>query len=379
MDVGALRGAIDALVDADPGSLADRDAIEELHRQLTRLDAVVTSATAAFEASGQWALDGARNASVWLATRCRLPRAEARRRVRLGRCLGELPATATAWRAGEITTTHVGALAARLRPPTAVALARDEALLVGQAATLRFEAFARALSYWESLADPDGTEDAEAARRARRDVYLEAGFSGMWLGQITLDAVAGAIVAGELERLELSHFDADRAEATERLGRDPAPAELARTPGQRRADALVEMATRSASVPADCRRPVPLFSVFVGYETLHGRICELAQGMALAPGALVAWLEEAQIERAVFGPGARVEIGAHARLFTGATRRAIELRDRRCTHPYCDRPAYVCEVGHIVPYAQGGPTTQDNGRLLCGFHNRLRHARPPPE
>ena len=139
------------------------------------------------------------------------------------------------------------------------------------------------------------------------------------------------------------------------------------------------MATRSATVPADGRRPVPLFSVFVGYDTLHGRICELAQGMALTPGSLVPWLEEAQVERAVFRPVGRVEIGASARLFTGATRRAIELRDRRCTHPYCDRPAYACEVDHIVPYALGGPTTQENGRLLCGFHNRLRNARPPPE
>jgi Domain of unknown function (DUF222)/HNH endonuclease len=379
MAVGALREAIDALVDADPASIADRASIEELHRQLARLDAVVTAATGAFDASGDWALDGARNASAWLATRCGLPKARARRRVRLGRRLGQLPACASSWLAGEITTDHAGALAARLRPATAEALARDEAILVEHAATLRFEAFARALAYWESLADPDGAEADEATRRAGRDVYLEAGFSGMWLGQITLDAVAGAIVSGELERLELRHFDADRAEATERLGREPLASDLSRTPGQRRADALVEMATRSAIAPADGRRPVPLFSVLVGYETLHGRICELAQGMALTPGSLVPWLEEAQIERAVFRPVGRVEIGASARLFTGATRRAIELRDRRCTHPYCDRPAYVCEVDHIVPYALGGPTTQENGRLLCGFHNRLRNARPPPE
>jgi hypothetical protein len=314
MEVGALKEAIDALVDADPASIADLESIEELHRQLARLDAVVTAATGAFEASGEWALDGARNASAWLATRCRLPRAHARRRVRLGRRLAELPACVRSWMAGEITTSHVGAIATRLRPATAEALARDEALLVDHAATLRFEAFARALDYWESLADPDGTEADEAKHRARRDVYLEAGYAGMWLGQITLDPIAGAIVAGELERLELSHFDADRAEAAERLERDPLPGELARTPGQRRADALVEMATRSATVPADGRRPVPLFSVFVDYEALHGRICQLAQGMAVTPGSLVPWLEEAQIERAVFSPVGRVEIGATARL-----------------------------------------------------------------
>ncbi|MFZ0249420.1 MAG: HNH endonuclease signature motif containing protein, partial [Acidimicrobiales bacterium] len=30
---------------------------------------------------------------------------------------------------------------------------------------------------------------------------------------------------------------------------------------------------------------------------------------------------------------------------------------------------------HIQTWADGGETTQDNGRLLCGFHNRLRNQR----
>ena len=195
---------------------------------------------------------------------------------------------------------------------------------------------------------------------------------------MTLDPVGGAIVAGELRRLETELFEADRHEAEPRLGRDPSPGDLARRAGPRGADALVEMAARSRSTPADARRPAPLFSVFVGYETRHGRICELAEGLALAPGSLVPWLESADIERAVFTPAGRVEVSATARLFTGATRRAIALRDRRCAHPYCDEPVDRCQVDHVVPVAEGGPTTQDNGRLLCAFHNRLRHQRPPP-
>ncbi len=80
----------------------------------------------------------------------------------------------------------------------------------------------------------------------------------------------------------------------------------------------------------------------------------------------------------MFKPDRRVEVSATARLFTGATRRAIELRDRECTHPYCDRPACDCEVDHILPHAAGGLTVQENGRVLCAFHNRLRNQRPPP-
>ena len=62
----------------------------------------------------------------------------------------------------------------------------------------------------------------------------------------------------------------------------------------------------------------------------------------------------------------------------GATRRAIEIRDRECTHPYCDGSRSDLQVDHIVPYAQGGLTTQENGRILCGPHNRQRNQRPPP-
>ncbi len=87
----------------------------------------------------------------------------------------------------------------------------------------------------------------------------------MWLGSMTLDPIAGAIVSEELARLEAELFEADRSEAKARLGRDPLSGELARTPGHRRADALVEMATRSKSAPADGHRPAPLFTVLVDF------------------------------------------------------------------------------------------------------------------
>jgi hypothetical protein len=378
MDLGALSETIDELVGADPASFADGESMEILQRQLARLEAFVTSAAAEFDASGAWALDGARTASAWLATRCRLPKAQARRLIRRGRALRHLPACQQAWTEGAITAAHLDTVSAARRPATEEALARDEQMLVDQAGTLGFESFARALSYWDQLADPDGAEVDDEQRRDRRDVYLEASFGGLWLGQMTLDPINGAIVADELGRLERELFEADWAEATTALGRDPLVTELPRTSGQRRADALVEMATRSQTAPPDGRRPAPLFSVLVDYPTLGGRVCELAQGTVVSPGALLPWLDRAHVERVVFRPDCRIEVSATARLFTGATRRAIEVRDRECTHPYCDRPAAECQADHIVPWTADGPTTQENGRLLCPFHNRLRNQRPPP-
>jgi Domain of unknown function (DUF222)/HNH endonuclease len=383
MELDALAEVIDQMVATDPSAFADTESMVTLQRELARLESVVTGAVAAFDTSGAWAPDGARNASSWLATRCRLPKSQTRRLVRRGRVLSELPVCAQAWSKGEIGAFHLDAISSLRRDTTADVLARDEAMLVDQARTLAYEPWTRALAYWDQLADPDGTDEVAEKRRGRRDVYLEASFSGMWLGQITLDPISGAIVATELARIESELFEADWDKARTELGREPRVDELSRTSGQRRADALVEMATRSRTAPADGRRPAPLFSVLVDYETtFSGRICELAQGMVVTPGSLLPWLDQAIIERAVFGPNTRVEISETTRLFTGATRRAIELRDRQCVHPYCDRAAHDCQIDHIIPFSQGGPTTQENGRVLCGFHNRLRNQqnqRPPPD
>jgi len=378
MELDVLSATIDRLAASDPTGHADGESMERLFRELTRLEAYVTRATAAFDSSGAYEADGARNAASWLAARCLMPRGQAHRVVRRGRALSHLPGCERAWSDGEITGAHLDTIAGVRRTATAEALQRDEGLLVEHARTLRFEPFTRAVAYWEQFADPDGADARDLDRVSRRDVVLVASFDAMWSGRITLDPISGEIVAGELARLEKELFEADWKEAGARLGREPRAGELARTAAQRRADALVEMAARSRSAAPDGRRPAPLFSVFVGYEVLHGRICELASGTVVSPGSLLGFLDEAYVERAVFGLGRRVEVSECARFFTGATRRAIELRDRRCTHPYCDEPAENCEADHIEPYSQGGATTQENGRMLCRFHNRLRNQRPPP-
>jgi hypothetical protein len=68
------------------------------------------------------------------------------------------------------------------------------------------------------------------------------------------------------------------------------------------------------------------------------------------------------------------------RIFSGATRRGVEVRDRECFHELCDVPASECEIDHVQPWAAGGLTVDDDGRAACGYHNRRRQRRsePPP-
>ena len=94
----------------------------------------------------------------------------------------------------------------------------------------------------------------------------------------------------------------------------------------------------------------------------------------VSPGALVPYLDGAWIERVVFGGPSRViDVGVQRRLFEGATRRAVEIRDRECFHDCCEDRFEHCQVDHVEPYAAGGLTVQANGRVACGFHNRRRH------
>jgi 5-methylcytosine-specific restriction endonuclease McrA len=108
----------------------------------------------------------------------------------------------------------------------------------------------------------------------------------------------------------------------------------------------------------------------------------MADSTVVAPGQLIPYLADADIERIVFdGPSRVIDVGVRQRFFTGALRRAIEVRDRHCRHPSgCDVPAQQCEIDHVIPYSRGGITTQGNGRCWCKVHNRQRSNRPdlPP-
>lgn len=68
--------------------------------------------------------------------------------------------------------------------------------------------------------------------------------------------------------------------------------------------------------------------------------------------------------------GRILRLGVPDRCFTGWQRRAIILRDGGCIIPGCHIPAAWCEIHHVVPDVQGGPTHTDNGVLTCWFHHR---------
>ena len=118
--------------------------------------------------------------------------------------------------------------------------------------------------------------------------------------------------------------------------------------------------------------------MLAGHDSVN-RLFELSSGPVITPGQLLGVLHQADVERVVFdGPSKVIDVGVRRRLFTGATRTAVQARDRQCFHPSCDVPAERCEIDHIVPFELGGSTTQDNGQSACRFHHRWKHRPSPP-
>jgi hypothetical protein len=236
--------------------------------------------------------------------------------------------------------------------------AEHEPTLVEECTKLRFAQAVRMVDYWCQRADADGAEsDAERQREAAH-LHVSATIDGTVVVNGVLDPVGGAVVKSELDRLERELYLADQRDGT------------IRTTSQRRAAAVVEMATRSATAPAGGRRPKPLFSVLLGDDTFT-RLCELSNGQVVTPGSLTPWLDTAVLETVLFDGSTTVISVSKRRTFTGALRRAIEVRDRHCQHPSgCDTPADQCDVDHTVPRNHNGATSQFNGRTECRPHNR---------
>jgi hypothetical protein len=97
-----------------------------------------------------------------------------------------------------------------------------------------------------------------------------------------------------------------------------------------------------------------------------------------APGVVAGlWgQDDTLIERVVFEGPNRITDLSTARSFRGTIRRVVEVKQRRCGHHSCDVPGHRCQGDHIVAWADGGLTTQDNGQLRCGYHNRWRYHHP---
>ncbi|MFF1253976.1 DUF222 domain-containing protein [Pseudarthrobacter sp. NPDC058329] len=71
--------------------------------------------------------------------------------------------------------------------------------------------------------------------------------------------------------------------------------------------------------------------------------------------------------------GAPLEIGRTSYRLTKAMKKALQLRDGKCTFPGCNNPSLDNEADHLTAWHHGGTTGISNLAQLCPKHHRLKH------
>jgi len=318
--------------------------------------------------------DGATCLVAWLKDRLRVSPGAARRWVELARALdSSATAVGEALAAGAVNEEQALTISRTLgaiRDVDAQTRSKAEAELVNLAATYEPLSLARLGTRILEHVAPELSEErlakelAAQEKDAARDRILTLSADGRGKVRLTgwLETDAAAIVTAAIDPLTA-----------------PAAAEFDdRTPGQRRADALVEvcrLALACGQLPDNGGDRAQLV-VTVSLDGLMGKTGAgmLDNGVSLTPDSVRRIACDASVIPAVFNGRSQVlDVGRERRLFTGPLRRALVLRDGGCAFPGCDRPLRWCDGHHIVHWADGGSTSLDNAVLVCGFHHRLLH------
>ncbi|WP_375485662.1 HNH endonuclease signature motif containing protein [uncultured Mycobacterium sp.] len=321
----------------------------------------------------------------WLRISC----AEARRRIHTTEQLAprrtltgqplppQLPATAQAWRAGQLDEQHLRVIERFVRElPEATpvpTVEHAERLLAQQAAKLRPDQLEKLANRCAVLINPDG-KFSEADRARQR------GFT--WCGQRRDGMSIGKLVASPELRANLDAWLA-RFAAPGMCNPDdhtpcisgPPDHQLAatdvRSHAQRQHDALNALVRGQLGDPKLGMHnglPVTVIVSTTLNELTAGAGHAVTGGGTLLPMRdLIRMASHAYHYLAVFDDhdSRPLYLGRTKRIASPDQRVVLYAKDRGCTAPGCDVPGYWCEVHHTEDWARGGHTNIDKLTLAC--------------
>lgn len=305
--------------------------------------------------------------------------AQATASVKLALDLGErFQLIAVALSQGEISLPQaeaiVGGLKKLPRRLTRTDMERCQRYILGHTDTLGPSELRTLAARLAELTDPEAAEAEEAERltaeerAARRDRFL----------RLTPDFHGSIRITGKLPitdaALLYAQLDALMPPASSYTDTDETA-----TPATRRADALVllaQAAAAAAQLPAHGGdRPHVLLTL--SYDTLISGLGHIellgTNGIdGISPSEARRLACDAGIIPMVLGTASQpLDVGRQQRFFTQAQRAALAQRDQGCAFPSCTATPVQCDAHHIVPWWAWGPTSVDNGVLLCPHHHRL--------
>ncbi|MFI7589550.1 DUF222 domain-containing protein [Spongisporangium articulatum] len=286
----------------------------------------------------------------------------------VARCLvDELPQTLAALERGE--TTHW----------RATLVVRETALLSKESRAIVDEQLAPRLGLLG-----DGAVEREARRIAQR---LEPGLAWKQAQKATVQRRVTIRPAPDCMTVVTAHLPvaegvavfAALSQAADSAAVDP---DDHRSRGQVMADTLASRVlgtSQAANVPVEVQ-------LVISDQALTGACDEPAHvhGYGPIPAPLARALADPpdqhvvrQVRRLWSSPetGELVQMEARSRQFPAGLRRFIVARDQYCRTPWCDAP--IRQIDHVLPYADGGPTSAANGQGLCQWCNLAKGRMAP--
>jgi hypothetical protein len=372
---------------------------EALGKKITLLAAHINAATyrflkliAEFDRCGGWNTGGVRSCAHWLNWKCGIDDNAARERVRIGRCLDELPLINEAFEKGEVSYSKVRAM-------TRVATDDNEEflLMIAEHGTA---------SHIEKLVRKYQLVERNQNRKPLVDEYDERMLttyqddSGMWEIRARLPQVEGGLVVKAIEEIVRQQNKplpapvcTHKNVSAETFVDEPELVETA-TFAQRRADAICGMAEHyiaSASSDEDGglkslagheRCQVVLHLDVETLKQAHNCSCEHHGPLNTPPHLDKQWISMENAKRLSCDAslltvledknGDVLNLSRNTRTVTPNLKRALDIRDETCQFPGCCESRYV-DFHHIHHWMNGGETSKDNLVKLCRFHHRQLH------
>src|SRR2546426_531647 len=277
-------------------------------------------------------------------------------RLGIARQLQHLPQTSKAFARGELGYQHVAVLARTAEHVGAGAVRKAEGSLLALAETMDPGQFTGVAKNFEHRVDAQ-VALAEANRAyQRRYLTISEPLDGIVRIDGLLGVEAGAVVRNAINAALPPAKDDDR------------------TPGQRRADRLVELCQPRTVGSADGAGPRPHLIVRASLDTLLGAPDapggELDDGTIIPAETVRRIACDAAISR-ILGKGElEAEVTRASRSTPPATPPSLAALQRGCVAEHRSRPPQWTDSHHVKHWIDQGPTTMSNLILLCRPHHR---------
>jgi 5-methylcytosine-specific restriction endonuclease McrA len=350
-----LLGEVTAELDGDVLDLEGAKSLVDVFTRCERFAVAGRGVAARRVATAiNWKHAGHRNPAEWLASATGVGVGEAGRELETARRLEDLPATAEAFRAGELSEAQASEIAA-----SAIVDRDAEAALLEAA---RGGASFRAVRDQCRETTMRAADDAARARRLHdtRAASTYLGTDGHVVLHAEMAPDVGAAVVSVLDQKTDELFRAARATGTTDLRAAYA------------ADALAALVLGEGSRPSpDVRMHLDHAALARGYAE-PGERCHL-DGVGPVPVAVGrAMLQDATVTVLRHDThGDITHVSSPTRTIPARVRRWVEEAYPVCGRHGCDS-RFRLEIDHIVPFAAGGRTEKENLWRLCGHDHHLK-------